>query len=62
MGPTGVLKRRPRLAVRLPSGVDRRRLLTIVRHALVVAAVAAATVAGAYAVIETYDEREVART
>jgi predicted phosphodiesterase len=57
MGPTGVLERRSRLArLPKPSGVNRRKLLLIVRHALVVAAVAIASLAGAYAALDTYDE------
>jgi predicted phosphodiesterase len=62
MGPSGVLEPRSRLKARLPrprKSLSRRALLRTARHAIVVAAVAAAAVAGAYAVIETYDqERE----
>ena len=57
MGPAGVLDRRSRLArLARPSGINRRKLLLIVRHALVVAAVVVASLAGAYAALDTYDE------
>jgi predicted phosphodiesterase len=57
MGPAGVLERRSRLARPSgPSGINRRKLLLIVRRALVVAAVVVASLAGAYAALDTYDE------
>jgi predicted phosphodiesterase len=58
MGRAGVLERRSRIARLLePRGGDRRRkLLLIVRHAAVVLAVVAASIAGAYAALDTYDE------
>ena len=57
MGPAGVLERRSRLARPSgPSGDKRRRLLLIVRRALVLAAVVVASLAGAYAALDTYDE------
>jgi predicted phosphodiesterase len=58
MGRAGVLERRSRLA-RLfePHGGERRRkLLLIARHAAVVLAVVAASLFGAYAALDTYDE------
>jgi predicted phosphodiesterase len=57
MGPAGVLERRSRRArLRRPSGVNRRKLLLTARHALVVAAVVVASLAGAYAALDTFDE------
>jgi predicted phosphodiesterase len=58
MGRAGVLERRPRLARLLkPRGGERRgKLLLIARHAAVVLAVVAASLAGAYAALDTYDE------
>jgi predicted phosphodiesterase len=59
MGPAGVLERRPRVArlLRKPRGrLNGRALLLIARHALVVGAVIAASLAGAYAALDTYDE------
>jgi predicted phosphodiesterase len=58
MGPTGVLERRSRVARLLAprGGRRRRRLLQLARHALVVLAVVAASITGAYAALDTYDE------
>jgi predicted phosphodiesterase len=58
MGRAGVLERRSRLA-RLfePHGGERRRkLFLIARHTAVVLAVVAASLLGAYAALDTYDE------
>ena len=59
MGRAGVLERRSRVARLLdkPSGaISGRRLVLIARHALVVAAVVTASLTGAYAALDTYDE------
>jgi predicted phosphodiesterase len=57
MGPAGVLERRSRLArLPKPSGINRRKLLLIVRQSLVVAAAVVASLAGAYAALDTFDE------
>ena len=58
MGRAGVLERRSRIARLLePRGGERRRKLALTaRHALVVAAVVLASLAGAYAALDTYDE------
>jgi predicted phosphodiesterase len=56
MGPTGVLERRPRVARRVGGAINRRKLLLIARHALVIAAVGAAALFGAYAALDSYDQ------
>lgn len=58
MGRAGVLERRPRVArlFRSHGGDRRRRYLLIARHAAVVAAVVAASLIGATAALDTYDE------
>ena len=58
MSLAGVRKRRSRLARLFEShgGERRRRLLLTARHAAVVIAVSLASLAGAYAALDTYDE------
>ena len=58
MGRAGVLERRSRLARLFEShgGERRRKLLLIARHAAVVLIVVAASLFGAYAALDTYDE------
>jgi predicted phosphodiesterase len=58
MGRAGVLERRSRIARLLGSrrGQRRRTLFVTARHAVVVAAVVLASLAGAYAALDTYDE------